>query len=177
MKHYQCRRVTLSYDSNQDRIRCLCYANDGQVLSVWITRKLIVKAMPVIAQWLVKYKASVANRVAENNSSEAALWDAVFFDYDVAQYQVSVEYSKMSNRPETAIAFLLYKVSLSVNDRNKIELTLADQSNLFAAVFILIPAELYRFISELVHLTDTADWKVPHPWPNLALIEARQVIH
>ena len=164
MKRYLSHSISIRYDPKQDRLQCICHQKSEQKLSVWISRRMLLKVLPKTVQWLEKQSDNRPGSVTAKVKTQAEKRSIVAFEHEVAQYEASTVQQTISINIPFEEDFLLYSVTLSAHEKNQVVLIFEDEDKSTQVVFTLSLTELHKILGEFFRLSDAAGWKVNNPW-------------
>ncbi len=162
MKPYQSKSIALRYDSKQDRLQWLGDCGDDQFASIWISRRILIRLLDNLSQWLDK---QTEQQQASTGNIKTAHQDSVNqFAHEAAQREVVGVSGEAPNAQVIRIDFLLDMVRLTPIDQHSIKLLLFDEKSHYEIFSVMTLNELHKILAELLRLSDLAGWKIAHPW-------------
>ncbi len=170
-------RVTSKYDEVQDRLHFICAMNDGSVISIWMTQRLLKRFVPLLLDWLqaqldVEDKAQAeafhslaqtrAQVAMKENSPVVAPSPSLSTDDEAQNHQTPVILSGRSHE------WLVTSITISKRP-NELVLKISEANEVNAVVLPLPVAALRQWLCALQQLTTRSDW--PMDWPTWLMPE------
>lgn len=155
-------RMTTQYREDEDRIRVLAELTDDQpcdpqVVSIWLSQRLLRRLVPVMTGWLQDAERDVRNAGIQ----------------DFAQQQASAE--KANEPPVTAPpgdSWLVHEVDITRGEQ-AVALTFKSAGD-DAAKLVLTEVQLRQWLGIVYAQCRQADWPLT-PWPRWITPEAQSV--
>ena len=114
------QRFTTQYKGAEDRILLIGEDKVGEVVSLWLTQRLLLKTVPVLVEWL--QKNNPVDLRTKDNSAQAREMTQVFSRKPVRPKASAT--SQMPENSETAAAvvtveepILIHSIDLNLNDK------------------------------------------------------------
>jgi len=166
LKQIKSKSVSLLYDPRQDRLQWISQSEENQLILIQITRRMFIKVLPILADWLNKYSIQTPENKQDAESSQVQTDISLTQQHEhyIAQQQVSISQGVMSDEIQIDDSFLLYTIRLGNIHQDRVRLTLIDEQDSIAVQAHLSLIELHKIIGELLKMSDLADWKVINPW-------------
>jgi len=161
-------RVTSKYDEVQDRMLFVCAMNDGSVISIWMTQRLLTRFVPILLNWLQEQMdvSDKAQADAFHSLAQTRAQVAMKENSPVIAPTKIVEEEGQRNTPVIVSGrtdeWLATTITLSKRPQELV-LKISEADDVNAVVLPLPVAALRQWLCALQLLTKRSEWSVE--WP------------
>lgn len=157
------KRFTTQYKSAEDRILLTGEDRNGETVSLWLTQRLLLKAVPVLVDWL--QKNNPVDLTTTDNSAQAKEMAQVFSRKPVQAKSIN---AATGDSPETAPVEVqespMLVHSIDLNLKQKVLRLRFCQDNRELGNLALNSSQLRQWLAVIHVLWKNAGWP-SHVWP------------